>query len=255
MTLSTPVIGITVWRRHVPTSLGEATDLFTLGTEYVSALTPVGVTPVLLPGVAGIEEMVEELDGLLLSGGEDVHPSRYSHAEQSGQTYDPDRDRAEIALYQRAKQKGLPVLAICRGLQLVAVAEGGTLIPDIPTTQDHPLQVSPEDYVGARHRIRIEDDSELARIYGTTTRLVNTIHHQAVDRVPPNARVTARSDDGIIEALEIPEARVIAVQWHPEKMTEPGEKVIEERLFRDFAERSRLFHLNRTTHQSERTTP
>jgi putative glutamine amidotransferase len=216
--------------------LGADTDLFTLGAEYVDCLSGSDLIPVLLPGIQDVEGILDRLDGLVLSGGQDVHPSLYGLPEQAGQEYEAARDRAELALYHAALQRGMPILAICRGMQLIAAGEGVTLVQEVPRTTSHPGQDSPEQLMSLRHPITIGRGSRLAQIYGTTQRLVNTIHHQAVSAAPAGYEAVAWAEDGTIEAYERNDsAYVLAVQWHPEKMTLPGEASVEKALFDDFA--------------------
>ncbi len=132
--------------------------------------------------------MLDRLDGLVLSGGEDVHPSRYGAAPQEGKNYDPSRDGYELALARGARERGLPVLAICRGLQVSNIAFGGSLIVDIPTTADHQPVRGADQQLAARHPITLAEGSRLAALYGTRNRVVNTIHHQSID-VPPPASI------------------------------------------------------------------
>lgn len=229
-----PVIAMTMWRRSLPTYLGEKTELFSLGTEYVASLERHGASVILLPGAAEHDESLSGIDGLVLAGGEDIHPNRWGGQEDPNQTYDPLRDASEISLYQRARKAKIPVLGICRGLQLIAVAEGIPLIPDVPRSDAHPGQSTPEELLGHRHEITITPDSRLARIYQHTKRATNSIHHQAITSAPPGFSATAWASDGVIEAIESDDGRVIAVQWHPEKMFGAEEITVEDTLFSAF---------------------
>lgn len=229
-----PVIAMTMWRRSVPTYLGEETELFTLGTEYVAGLERLGASVILLPGAAEHDENLSGFDGLVLSGGEDVHPERWGGQIDPNQTYDPLRDASEISLYRRGRGAKIPVLGICRGLQLIAVAEGTSLIPDVPRSDAHPGQSTPEELLDYRHEITIAPDSRLARVYQQTRRATNSIHHQAITAAPQGFSSTAWASDGIIEAIESDDGLVIAVQWHPEKMLGARETAVEDALFSAF---------------------
>lgn len=229
-----PVIAMTMWRRPLPTYLGEKTELFTIGTEYVASLERHGASVILLPGAAEHDDSLSGIDGLVLAGGEDIHPDRWGGQEDPNQTYDPLRDGSEISLYQRARKAKIPVLGICRGLQLIAVAEGIPLIPDVPRSDAHPGQSTPEELLGHRHDISIAPASKFAKIYRQTKRATNSIHHQAITAVPTGFSATAWTSDGIIEAIESVDGRVIAVQWHPEKMCGTDEITLEDALFSTF---------------------
>ncbi len=173
-------------------------------------------------GIRAVEDAVtlEGLDGLMLAGGTDVDPALYG-AERQPETGDPDRDRdgIEIRLVQEAVARDIPVLAICRGLQVLNVVQGGSLVQQI---EGHKC---PE--LSDAHAIRIEGGSRLQSILGRGELLVNSRHHQCVDRVANGLAVVARAEDGVIEALEMPGKRfVLAVQWHPEDRADgPDEKL------------------------------
>jgi putative glutamine amidotransferase len=198
---------------------------------YVRALTRAGLVPVLVPPLvapAAACALLDRVHGLVLTGGEDVAPARYGAAAHPrlGET-DPDRDAVELALVAGAMRRRLPILAICRGLQILNVALGGTLYQDLPSERPGPLA---HDDGAGRHAITIEPGSLLARALAATRALVNTRHHQAVRDLAPALRATAWAEDGVLEAAESrdPGAWVLAVQWHPED--EP-----DDRLFRGFA--------------------
>jgi putative glutamine amidotransferase len=200
---------------------------------YAEQVAAAGGVPVLLPPLPGVAAAVGRLDALVLSGGGDLDPAGYGappHPETS--RVHPDRDRAELALLAAALAGGLPVLAICRGLQILNVARGGTLCQHLPDTVGHDGHQAAPGTFGA-HPVRIAPGSELAAILGPPgaggeLRLdVPTAHHQAIDRLGAGLVPTAWADDGTIEALEVPDRDefLIAVQWHPEAGTDP-------RLFR-----------------------
>jgi putative glutamine amidotransferase len=159
--------------------------------------------------------ILKSLDGLVLTGGADVEPHRYGFDDPGGSCVHvlPERDEAELPIVDFAMERRLPIFAICRGMQLLNVACGGSLIPDLP---GHEFDDS------LRHGVRIEPDSQLGRILGAATGDVSSSHHQAVDRPGSGLRVVATGTDGIVEAIEWenPEAKpwLVAVQWHPERM-------------------------------------
>jgi len=198
------------------------------GHNYALAVVAAGGVPLLAPNVdaALAERYAATADGLLLTGGVDIDPYRF------GGRPDPDlglvdgrRDAFELALYRAFLARGKPVLGICRGIQLVNVAHGGSLhqhLPSVAGTEQH----SQKDTTGAPlQRVTLADGSRLASAFGSPVLRVNSFHHQAIDRVGEGLRVTARADDGIVEAVELADegsrdatggAFMVAVQWHPE---------------------------------------
>lgn len=190
------------------------------GRNYADALVRVGLLPMLSVSLAAelADETLDGFDGLLLSGGADVDPARFGQPPHPGLgEVDADRDAFELAAYRVARERGLPVLGICRGIQVVAVAEGGSLHQHLPAVSGlHQHEQRARDG-GAVHRVRIAEGSALRAAVGTDAMAVNSYHHQGVDRVPDALRVTARADDGMVEALEASDgAFLLAVQWHPE---------------------------------------
>lgn len=181
---------------------------------------PVIITPELDPGCA--VELFGECDALLLTGGEDVDPARYGaapHAKLGGTS--TDRDSNEIALIADARVRDLPILGICRGIQILNVSCGGTLVQDLAS--ERPSDVI-HDHTGARdlrsHAIAVEPGSRLATILGEEHFDANSFHHQAVDTLGSGLIATAHAPDGVVEAVESRNAKewLIAVQWHPEEL-------------------------------------
>jgi len=210
--------------------------------DYVEALRAAGFAAeeivVLAPGARWDED--EEFDGVVLGGGCDVDPSRYGQAarEDARLELDPKRDETDFALFERARRNGTPTLAICRGLQVVNVALGGTLIQDLPTQRPeaagHETDESKRrDRRKIDHRVRIESGTRLAGIAGARELEVNSRHHQAIDRAAPGLRVSAVASDGVIEAVESAGPWMVAVQWHPENLAsaDPASR----RIFEEFA--------------------
>ena len=197
-------------------------------SEYVEALRDAGAVPSrIVPGDAA-RAALEDAAGVVLSGGIDVDPAAYRAPASAFVTEtEPERDVFEIDVLRAARERGLPVLCICRGLQIANVAFGGTLIADVPhhlgaaATLSHDVGEPGQDdgwRIVPEHVVDVEPDSALARIAGTTRLATNAAHHQAVDRCAGDLRIVARTADGIVEALE---ARFetpfwLAVQWHPE---------------------------------------
>lgn len=198
--------------------------------DYVASVRRAGGEPWPLAHAADPPEAaVRACAGLLLTGGVDVDPARYGEARHASVTeVDPARDEYEIALVRAAVAADLPVLAICRGLQVLNVALGGSLVQDVPsqigTAVPHQVP-DPKDAIA--HEVTIVPGSHLARLTGAATvdgRLpVNSRHHQAVGRLAEGFVVTSLAPDGVIEALEFPAARFcVGVQWHPENFVETG---------------------------------
>src|SRR5262245_48494447 len=179
-------------------------------------------------------EAIAQIDGLLLTGGGDVAPARYGEAPHPAVVdVDPVRDEFEIGLIAEARKRKLPIFAICRGLQVLNVAGGGTLVQDIPSqvkgALEHKLPVPPHQSYALAHEVWLDKDTLLARLM--RERLsdadscdVNSRHHQAIKKVATGFEVSATAPDGVIEAVEEPAARFcLAVQWHPENFWRTGE--------------------------------
>ena len=205
-----PIIGITG-------NYGELTCKLAEG--YYKSVMRAGGVPVILPPLSDTDVIIntlEHLDGLILSGGADYDP-HYANEEPwpTLGTINEERDLPELFITQLAYNRQLPILGICRGIQTLAMALGGHVRQDISDIQQH-NHSQEEDRNIATHSVTIEKDSVLFRIYGDNAS-VNSFHHQAVDNAGPRFRVIARSDDGIIEAMESTEYKsILGVQWHPE---------------------------------------
>jgi putative glutamine amidotransferase len=192
-----------------------------LGMPYLEALERSGALPVVVPPLheQALEHLLDTVDGLLLSGGPDIDPATYGQPPHPclGPT-EPPLDAFELALAQAADRRATPLLAICRGAQLLNVARGGTLIqhlPDAVGTAIAHRQREPADAL--THAVEVEPGSRLVEALGWTEGRVNSFHHQAVDALGRDLRVSARAPDGVIEAFEAPEHPfLLAVQWHAE---------------------------------------
>lgn len=199
-----------------------------LREDYARSVEQAGALPVLLPtqDASHAARLLERVDGLLLSGGGDLDPALYGRPRHPrlGRV-DRRRDEFELALLQEALARDLPLLAICRGQQVLNVARGGTLLQDIPSELEgagaHDGK-RPRDR--ASHEVRLSSRSRLRAILGRDTVAVNSFHHQAVERLGEGLEVGGRCpDDDVIEALEMPARRfVVAVQWHPESFWARG---------------------------------
>jgi len=218
-----PMVLLTTWRRSLPTFLSAATDLYTLGSEYVDSILASGGIPVLLPQIdpADVDSVLDAVDAVVVCGGGDVDPWSYGAPPQHVKDNAPAADAVELSVLVRARARNLPALAICRGMQLLNVAYGGDLQQEITATgtPHPPIPSDSRAVTDLRHEIDIDEDSRLAAILGPGRREVNAIHHQALGRVGEGLAVTARAMDGIIEGIEPHDwPACIGVQWHPEKM-------------------------------------
>jgi putative glutamine amidotransferase len=219
-----PVIGITAYSARATWGAWDA-EAVLLPRPYVDAVARAGATPVVLPPLPDVVgAALPRLDGLILSGGPDVEPVRYG--ERAGEHTQPpnaDRDESELRLLADAVRSGLPVLGICRGMQLLNVLRGGTLyqhLPDVVGSSVH----APERGVYARHPVTVEPGTKLADVLGRTEiDEVPTYHHQGIDRLGEGLVPVARAADGTVEALEDPELPFcLGVQWHPEVGDDPA---------------------------------
>jgi putative glutamine amidotransferase len=213
-----PVVGISAYSEVARWGLWDMQATL-LPQNYADQLVAAGALPVLLPPVRGVERAVTRLDGLIISGGPDIQPDRYG--QQAGPRTTivrPERDEAEIALFRSALAARMPVLGICRGMQLINAALGGTLIQHLPDVVGHEGH-SPTPGTMAEHKVTIGGSgsrSLLAEILGEGTHLVPTHHHQGIDRLGRGLVATAWAEDGTVEGLELAGQFVLGVQWHPE---------------------------------------
>jgi len=199
------------------------TPYVVLGSPYLEAVEKVGGTPLLLtPAHSELsrEHLLDLADGLMLTGGEDVAPSRYGEEPHPKlETVNFARDEMEFEALRAALERGMPVLAICRGMQLLNVALGGTLYQDLPSQLGGDLLHEQDAPIDQRwHEAKVEPGSRLERIFGQETLHINSFHHQAVKELAPELRALAWASDGIVEAVEAPAYPwVFGVQWHPER--------------------------------------
>ncbi|MBD2209782.1 gamma-glutamyl-gamma-aminobutyrate hydrolase family protein [Calothrix sp. FACHB-156] len=215
--LKNALIGITTYGRK------DALP-FSLPSAYIDAVRAAGGTPILLPpGETEPARLLEPLDGLIISGGGDINPVWYNGSDHpSIYSVDGDRDVFELQLAKFALEHHLPVFGICRGLQILIVASGGTLIPHLPevygTSVLHRLDPEPGRRLSTEHMVKISAESRLADCVQNTHISVVSWHHQAVHQVPPGWRVVAHAlEDEVIEAVEHEDHPwAIGVQWHPE---------------------------------------
>jgi putative glutamine amidotransferase len=197
--------------------------------DYVASITRAGAEPRMLSNDDDPATVLGTVDGILLTGGFDVDPSLYGEAAHKTTRVAQDRDRFEIPLSREAVKRDVPLFAICRGVQVLNVAEGGTLVQDIPssvrTDLSHSIDV-PKDHHA--HAVTVTPGTRLAAALGgaapAQTFAVNSRHHQAVAKVAPSFVVSAVSADGVVEAIERPASTFcLGVQWHPENFWKSGE--------------------------------
>ncbi len=215
--MTKPVIGI---GSDVAHKEGQRDRAFAY-TTYVDSLRRAGAVPVLIPPQPeNASELVEDLDGLLLAGGDDCDPALYGEARHpSVEPMDPRRQSNDLTLARAARERGIPTLGICLGVQVMNVAAGGTLIQDIASAVETDIDHASEPADRHRHEVLIESGTRLGAILGARELNVNSSHHQAIGRVADGLRVTAHAPDGIVEGLEDPaHPFYVGVQWHPEDM-------------------------------------
>jgi len=200
--------------------------IYASNRTYVQAVLHAGGAPILIPPLedkSALEVIQDQLDGLLLAGGTDLDPALYGEKPlPECHSPEPERDAMELSVAHWALDNHLPVFGVCRGMQLLNVACGGTLYQHVPVecpdTLDHEQPGQARMHIA--HEISVAADSRLAGILGDLRPGVNSFHHQAVRHVGRGFRVTAYAEDGIVEAMEMPEASsfVLAVQYHPEEL-------------------------------------
>jgi putative glutamine amidotransferase len=239
LSVSSPLIGLTTYLQRAQTGVWDVRAAF-LPEVYFESVTRVGGIATLLPPQPVSNDIahrvLDGIDGLIITGGLDVDPARYGQ-QPNEHTDRPSalRDEWETALLLAAIERELPFLAICRGAQVLNVALGGTLhqhLPDVIGTSKYQLGNAEFARVG----VIVDEDSRVGRMVGGDALTVEVYHHQAIDRVAAGLRVTARSEDEVIEAVELDSVPFgVAVQWHPEQTPEDG------RLFAGLVEAAREY--------------
>jgi gamma-glutamyl-gamma-aminobutyrate hydrolase PuuD len=215
--MTRPLVGITTYVE--PAQWGHwQLEAALIPYDYVRAVERAGGRPLLVPpSEEGVDETLDALDALVLSGGNDLEPASYgAEAHPTTKGTNPARDRGELALLQAALERDLPVLAICRGLQVLNAARGGDLVQHLPEVVGHEEHRA---VVGAfsEHAVRVDPASKLPAVDGP----VKSHHHQGIGRVGEGLREVAWADDGTVEALEDPSRRfALGVLWHPEAGTD-----------------------------------
>jgi putative glutamine amidotransferase len=213
----------------------------TVNRAYTDAVLAAGLVPLVVPPMTeeGALAILDAVDGLLLTGGEDIDPARFGAPRHPATGPANDlRDRIELALAKEAAARKLPTLAICRGVQVLNVALGGTLVQDIPSELESMVDHDAESARSSRvHDVAVDSGSRLAGIVGAGCITTNSFHHQSVDRLAPGLRGVATAPDGVIEGVECSDRAwwAVGVQWHPEELTATREDW-DRKLFAAFAE-------------------
>jgi putative glutamine amidotransferase len=221
----------------------EIPPSWVMSQRYVTALTRAGAIPWLVPLIdeETLRSVYERLDGVFLPGGADIDPVSYGSDPHSlCDRTDPERDRVEISLARWALDEGKPVLGVCRGMQLINVAAGGTLYQDLAEQRPGSIKHDYFPFSGQSfsrdhlaHEVTLSGGTRLATIFGEGSLRVNSMHHQGVRELGAGLVATATAPDGLVEALEGVNGRyLVAVQWHPEALTERDSRSV--RLFEDF---------------------
>jgi membrane dipeptidase len=240
-----PLIGLTCNQKDNAAQLGGA---------YIISVLEAGGAPVIIPAVTNaqtLRDILSRLDGIILTGGEDVNPLWYNEQprQQLG-TVDPVRDMNEMKIIRIATERNIPILGICRGLQILNVALGGTLYQDIPSQKPNAIKhVQSLPGPQPSHSVTITKGSVLESILGKNSLTVNSFHHQGVKSIAPGMRIVAYASDSIPEAFEgWPNRPVMGVQWHPEQMTIGGDSTML-KLFRFLVGKARIYHEARELHK------
>jgi len=216
-----PIIGITGRPQCVPAAAVQI-KAYLAGHTYTDSIRHGGGIPVILVPVdaSEINDVLDRIDGLLFTGGGDVSPAAYgAEPEETIRGVNTERDSFEVELVRRAHERKMPVMGICRGLQVINVALGGTLIQDLPShTGVHGHDITGEGVYEPHLQAKVEESSRLATVIGPGLHSINSIHHQAVDTLGDGLTVVASATDGTVEAIdhEDHDWPFIAVQWHPE---------------------------------------
>lgn len=232
-----PVIGLTSQSEEI-----KGTRLNKLKYTYIDAIEAAGAIPIVLPNLKKIEDVdqiLKRVDGLFFTGGEDISPLLYDE-EPRKSTIDIsyERDRMEMALFKAAYKKELPILGICRGLQMINISLGGSLYQDIPSqVEDSHGHLSTYDIKGGYHRIEVFEDTLLFDIFKEKKLAVNSQHHQCIKDLGLGLKINSRSSDGVIEGIEsiLDKSFLLGVQFHPEAIVFRDEKFL--KIFSYFVKR------------------
>lgn len=237
---SSPVIGVPGYWHESEAILGRQATA--VPDSYIRALLKIDAIPLIIPVIQSskiLECLFQKIDGLLLIGGPDLDPIHYHQSAHAGlRKVTPARDNVELKVSRWALDAGIPIMAICRGIQMLNVAMGGTLWQDIASQLPHAAKHDyhpdyPEDFMA--HTVKPLPGSRLSEIIGDDEQSVNSLHHQAIDKLGQGLRSVAYAPDGIVEAVEGSDARwIVGVQWHPEWLVESDPRMLA--LFKAFGD-------------------
>ena len=231
--MTAPLVAIPTYHLG-PGKVGNWEGAYALPEPYVATLVAAGARVALLPPAqpGAAEELLERFDGLLLAGGGDIEPARYGAGDHPAQYgIDPARDELELELARVAVRTGVPTLGICRGVQLLNVAFGGTLIQHLPEGDGH--VVHRDEAKQAMHDVEVEPGSRLAGALGQTRAACRSHHHQGLDRIGDGFRPVAWAPDGLVEGIERDQGWTVGVLWHPESTA--AADPVQHALLRGFA--------------------
>jgi putative glutamine amidotransferase len=237
-----PVVGVAT--QSLDAIPGKLPHCWVMGQRYVRILAAAGAVPWLIPLIQGddstLRAIYDHLDGIFLTGGVDMDPAHYGEERHERcDRGDPARDWTEINLVRWAQAEGKPVFGVCRGIQAINVALGGSLYQDVPS--QHPKAIKHDYFPTATHytrdylahEIHVQEQSRVGRLLGGRRLHVNSMHHQGIKKLAPGLAATAHAPDGLIEAVECARGTfLIGVQWHPEELTETSDPM--RRLFLAF---------------------
>lgn len=232
--MAKPLIGITTY--NTKNKFGR--DISAVQHSYIKAVAQSGGIPMLIPAIldeADYLDLYSRLQGIVFSGGGDIS-MKYFPGEEHDKIDDVDeyRDAAEFSLLKQSASDGKPFLAICRGVQVMNVALGGTLYTHIPDQFNTTLEHSQDEFTTLAHPVNIDETSRMAEIFGETLLQVNSLHHQGLKDVASSLKVVGQAPDGLIEAVELPDhPYAMGVQWHPEWLTD---QPVMRRLFTSFVD-------------------
>ncbi len=200
----------------------DGQNMYMLSEDYVNALNASGYITFIVPMTKDkkvLEDVIKSVDGVLLTGGEDVSPILYGEPVTSKEgIVSPQRDEFELRIIEMAEKRNLPILGICRGLQILTVYYGGKLIQDLEAISKLKHWAFRGERAMPVHRVEIKKESILYELYREENLFVNSFHRQAILDVPKMFKISAVSEDGVIEAIESKEKKILGVQWHPEMM-------------------------------------
>ena len=218
---------VTPWRRTLKTALDPECDLLTIAPEYTDAVRRAGGIPVVVPHLDEdeIDDLLDIADAVLISGGQDMDPAVYGQDNTASWKTARRSDEFDIAVARAAIDRGLPILGVCRGAQVLNVALGGDLRQEVQEERStvHPtypeMRPEPRDH---RHTVEVREGSRLSEIYAAGPLTVNSLHHQAIGALGSGLVTAATAPDGVIEAVEGESVDAVAVQWHPEMLEGEG---------------------------------